>query len=82
MPFSSDYLRRLFKKKHQCTPQHFLVHNRVELAKQLLFESNHISQVAQMAGFSDVYYFSRVFKEYTGFSPTRWQREHKKEQSK
>lgn len=82
LPFSPDYLRRLFKKKHGCTPQAFLVSNRVDLAKRLLFESSHISQVAQMAGFSDVYYFSRVFKEHTGRSPSRWLNDHRSKRSK
>lgn len=70
--FTPDYLRRLFKNEYGCTPQHFLIKNRIELAAQLLRENAKVSEVSLMVGFTDVYYFSRVFKLETGLSPSAW----------
>ena len=70
--FSPDYLRRLFKKEYGCTPQHFLIKNRIELAAQLLREDTKVSEVSFMVGCTDAYYFSRVFKAETGLSPIAW----------
>ena len=46
---------------------------RLEKAKELL-KSNHrilIKDVAQMVGYNDQFYFSRIFHSYTGVSPVR-----------
>lgn len=44
---------------------------RLNKARQLLIENNvSISEVAEQVGFSDVSYFSRVFKQEFGFSPS------------
>ena len=72
LAFSPDHLRRLFKRKHGCSLRAFLVKQRVELAKRLLRENDRVSHVAAMVGFSDPYYFSRVFKEETGLSPSAY----------
>ena len=46
----------------------------MEKAKKILEEDQHIliKDVAQMAGYQDQFYFSRVFKQYTGVRPTEY----------
>ncbi len=75
---NSDYLRRLFKRVHGCTPIQYL--NRLRIGKaKLLIEGNSIhhytiTEIAEKSGFSDVSYFSRVFREHMGFSPSQYER--------
>jgi YesN/AraC family two-component response regulator len=49
------------------------VKKRIELAKHML-ESNclTVGEVAELCGFSDVYYFSKVFKGICGIPPSKW----------
>ena len=72
---SPDYLRRLFKLTHGCTPVQYLNRLRVKQARNQL-EANRlthysIAEIAAHVGFEDVSYFSRVFRQYTGYSPTQ-----------
>lgn len=63
----------LFKRNVRTTPNRYLVLRRVERAKELLsVEGISVSDVAEICGFSDVYYFSKVFKSETGVSPSKW----------
>ena len=66
----------LFKSAVGTTPNRYVVLRRVERAKELLMlEGISVGEVAALCGFSDVYYFSKVFKSETGISPSRWRRE-------
>ncbi len=74
--YNADYLRRLFKKTHGCTPVQYLNRLRIGKAKNLI-EGNclyqrSITQIAAESGFSDHSYFSRVFREHIGLSPTQY----------
>lgn len=75
---SDAYLRRVFKKQYGTAPAGFVIRERIRLAKQLLLstEASRISQVASQVGYSDPLYFSRLFKKYTGLSPTEYSRAH------
>ena len=43
---------------------------KIERAKYLLTENDRpVKEVAEMLGFEDAFYFSRMFKKYTGVSP-------------
>lgn len=70
------YLRDLFTKENGISPLQFLTHRRIELAKQMLISSDStnftIRYIARLCGFTDPYYFSRVFKKETGTSPKAW----------
>lgn len=51
--------------------------NRLKIrdAKQLLREGRlNVTQIAQLAGFSSIHYFSRIFKKYTNLSPGEYAR--------
>lgn len=63
----------LFGKNYGMSPVKYITKMRVDYAKELLITGRYtVTQIAEMCGFSDVYYFSAVFKKETGFSPTRY----------
>jgi AraC-like DNA-binding protein/mannose-6-phosphate isomerase-like protein (cupin superfamily) len=67
---SPSYLFRSFKKKIGVTPMHYRNLIRIEKAKLLLCASNQcLDLIAQEVGFTDVKYFSHLFKKTTGFTP-------------
>lgn len=74
--YTSDHFRRLFKHETGKTPTAYLIDLRMEHAKKLLKQKDKISfsikDIALLCGFSDPYYFSRLFKEKTGISPTEY----------
>lgn len=70
---SEVYFRKLFQAHYGTTPKQYILNLRIQKAKQLLIESPFsISAIAEECGFSSVYHFSRVFKEKTGTSPSRF----------
>ncbi len=67
---SEVHLRRIFKAATGTSPMRYINYLRLEKAKTLLSESSmKISEIANATGFSDPYYFSRIFKKETGVSP-------------
>lgn len=65
------HFRALFKQHLNQSPIAYLNMQRIERAKELLRSGLvSVSQVAGSVGCSNPYYFSRVFKKYTGLSPT------------
>ena len=67
---SGDHLRSIFKREYGMAPIHYLLNKRIELAQGYLRESDRkIVEIAKLCGFSDPYYFSRIFKKMTGKSP-------------
>lgn len=73
IPLSKDYLRKLFKAETGTTPSQYLAAKRIDYAKSLLDKraqtSAKIYEIANLSGFNDPFYFSRVFKKMTGESP-------------
>lgn len=73
IPFSYDYLRKLFKSEVGMTPHNYLISLRMQMAEKLLCSTHgveqNISQIAYICGFAEPLYFSRVFKKNFGCSP-------------
>lgn len=69
---SVSYLVRIFKKITNQTPINYLNSIRMNKARQLLADGCTVTETAELVGFSDVYYFSRVFKQYIGMTPTSY----------
>jgi len=74
-----SYLASSFKKATGYSPKEYLLSLRMERAKSLLETSDMtINGVSNAIGYSDQLAFSRMFKRYTGVSPTVYRDEHKK----
>ncbi|SFB62060.1 two-component system, response regulator YesN [Cohnella sp. OV330] len=72
---SREYISRRFKQETGENLIDFLGRIRIDKAK-LLLENPHfkISQVAEMVGYQDEKYFSKVFKKLTGLSPNQYRK--------
>jgi len=71
---SPDYLSRVYKKVTGQSPLKHLISLRIRSAKQLL-ECNpelNVKKIGEIVGYSDQYYFSRIFKNYTGYYPKEY----------
>ena len=63
----------LFKGLFGATPNRYIVQRKIEYAKAMLeTKSLSVVEVSEKCGFSDVSYFSKVFKEICGVPPSRW----------
>lgn len=70
---SPNYISVLFKQMTGITIIDYLTKTRMENAKILLKETDfRILEIAEMVGFQDASYFSKVFKKYTGIYPQKY----------
>lgn len=68
---------RRWRERYALSPLAYLIRKRIEASCRLLHETDgKIYEIARDAGFSDPYYFSRLFRKYTGFSPLQYRRLH------
>lgn len=69
---SYSHFKRPFITQFGIPPKKYIINMRMEYALMLL--QNHqmtISQIAEMCGYENVYYFSNAFKNYFGYPPTK-----------
>ena len=72
---TADHFGRLFQKYVGVSPGEFILRTRLNTAQSLLRSSSYsISRIADLLGYSDVYAFSRQFKQKTGATPTSYRR--------
>lgn len=71
---SQPYVSRFFRKYEGVSFSNYLTEARVRKAKELLRQNNDmlIKDVAFMVGYSDQFYFSRIFRSVVGVSPTEY----------
>jgi len=68
---SERHFRRQFETFYHVSPSAYLLRLRMEAARKLLLQENlSITQVALACGFSDCNYFSRIFRQQTGETPS------------
>ena len=68
-----NYISRLFRKKYEKSLKDYLTERRMEKAVYLLDNTGlKIYEVAEASGYSDYFYFTRVFRKITGLTPTEW----------
>lgn len=70
VPYNEDYFRRAFRDRIGYTPQKFLEFKRMEKAVHILGTGRSVKNTALDVGYSDPYFFSRMFKRYMGASPS------------
>lgn len=75
---SDTHFRQIFKEYHNTSPLKYITDLRIKKAKDYLKTSDiNISKIATAVGFSNVYYFSNIFKSATGISPNAYRKKHK-----
>ena len=74
MSYSS--FRRLFKKHTGLAPNQYLLDIKLRRAQTLLTTTSlRVQRIAADCGFENQYYFSRFFKQRTGFSPLHYRKQ-------
>ncbi|SNZ10588.1 two component transcriptional regulator, AraC family [Terribacillus aidingensis] len=69
------YFCAYFKKHTNETVLHYVTKQRLELAKQLLEDTDEkVAEVSEAVGYQDQKYFTKIFKKHTGFSPSEYRR--------
>jgi AraC-like DNA-binding protein len=70
---SESYFQKLFKTRYGISPKKYIIQLKINHACDLLQTERYTaSGVAELCNFSDVYFFSRQFKEYLGITPTQF----------
>jgi AraC family transcriptional regulator len=72
---SSSHFSQAFKQTVGCPPHQWLLHQRVEQAKNLILNTKlPLSEIALATGFADQSHFTRVFSQRVKESPAAWRR--------
>lgn len=73
-----SYFQRLFKEKYGVPPKRYVVQLKINHACELLrLDRYTVTQIAELCRFSDVYFFSRQFKEHMGISPSQFAKKYR-----
>ncbi len=76
---SEPYFRKCFKKATNMSPIEYRNYLRIEYAKYNITHCDTydtLRKLSEWSGFEDMYYFSRLFKKYTGVSPRQYYKMH------
>ena len=69
--YEYSYLSNLFSSVEGVTLEQYIIRQRIEKAKELLFyDELNLSQIANRLGYSSVAHLSAQFKKVTGFTPS------------
>jgi two-component system, response regulator YesN len=75
--FHPGYLSKVFKNIVGASPMEYLTNLRIQKAKELMTTDPHLSlrDIAESVGYSNAFYFSRIFKVATGKSPSEFKQD-------
>lgn len=74
--YSASHFARAFKVSTGLPPHQWLLHRRINAAKQLMtVRALPLTDIATSAGFASQSHFTRVFSAVVGVSPAAWRRE-------
>ena len=77
---SKNYFCNIFKKEVGITIWDYLIRIRMEEARRMLLETDlKTYDISEKTGYDDPSYFGRLFKKYTGFTPTEYRESSRKE---
>lgn len=72
---SASYLRSIFKNTYKCSVIDIFIELKINKAKGYIRDCDYnISEISDMLAFSSPQYFSRIFKQRTGLTPTEYKR--------
>ena len=73
-----SYFQKLFKEIYSISPKQYIIQLKLNHACDLLrLERYTIKQIAELCNYTDIYFFSRQFKEYMGITPTQFIKKYK-----
>lgn len=72
---STDYCLKLFRREFGATPYAYQLDRKIETAKTLLTDTQmSIGEISESLGYSDMHYFSNIFKEKCGIRPLAYRK--------
>ena len=73
--YDYSYLSNLFSSVEGTTIEQYIIHQKIEKAKELLvYDELTLSEIAWQLGYSSVQHLSRQFKKVTGFTPSHFKK--------
>lgn len=76
---SPSRFRMIFKSQTDKAPLEYIIDYRINQAKNLLLSGRYnMTEVSYMVGYDDMHYFSRLFKQKTGQTPSQFVKNNKK----
>lgn len=79
--YSPQYLTRKFKEQTGFSPIEYVIKLRIEKAQFLLLTTDAtLQEIALNVGYSDLFYFNRIFKKYAGIAPGKFRNKHLSDQ--
>lgn len=73
--FSPSYIARKFKDEVGMTLVNYITEQRIRIAKDLLLKQNmQVQDISAYVGIADWNYFTKLFKKYTGTTPSNYRK--------
>ncbi|MDF2944888.1 MAG: hypothetical protein K0S01_3746 [Herbinix sp.] len=73
--FHPNYFIRFFKTHLGLSPMQYINRTRMQKAKELLKQTDMpVTEIADLVGYNDLFYFSKAFRSYTGYSPSEYRK--------
>ena len=73
---SVSWFIRNFKEYTQMTPAQYILSLRISNAQTLLESTNYnVTEIADIVGYDNPLYFSRIFKKQSGMSPSEFRKQ-------
>jgi len=73
MHLQPTYFSNLFCRYFSIPPIQYITRKKIEKAQNLLISSEYsVNEIAAKTGYDDVFYFSRLFRKYSGSSPKHY----------
>lgn len=71
--YSEPHFRQVFHTITGMSCSQYIISVKIGVAKNLLLSGTaNVSEASELTGFSDIYYFSRLFKKITGYPPSHF----------
>ena len=78
---STGHLSSLIKRETGQTYTEHIIRRRIQKAKVLLEKGNmSVNEIAEAVGYSDYFYFTKLFTKTVGLSPSKYRRNYIKKQ--